>query len=412
MLVVQLVLAMALRPDRSITAVLEELVEIVGAPANWRGVLPKPSSITAARDRLGWEPLRHAFFEHASGLDGGARWLQDLRVAALDATTFRTPDSPENEAAFGRPGGRKPAGYPMIRCLCLVDVFDHTVLAATFGPYKGPGSGELSLAKNHLLDRLPQNTVILMDRGFCSYDWLRTLAAREIPFVVRLKTGKNTVKPITREVLSGRNDRLVEFPVPNSYSPKAGAEPISLRRIKWTVPKQRMKRKSKRKRRAKKQTLPLAQRNTPKTRHVELLTNLVDHEAFPWWETAQLYLRRWEVEFAFREIKSTLTNRKVEFRSKRPRRVLQEAYALLLAYNMLRQRMAEAAHRRKLVPTDLSFTDCLHAIRRAYVRGSPVSPMLTQLSGYVLPKRDRRWYPRAVKARSKSYPTKQVASAA
>jgi len=302
----------------------------------------------------------------------------------------------------------------MIRCLGLVDVFDHSVRAATFGPYKGAGSGELSLAKDHLLDQIPEKTLILMDRGFCAYSWLQTLDTRKIPFVVRLKTGKNTVTPITQETLTRRKDWLVDFPVPNSYRPQSGAESIALRRIKWIAPKQRSKRKRKRKRKqnGKAKRAEKTARPRRRSRHVELLTNLTDHEAFPREEIAKLYLSRWQVEFAFREIKSTLTNRKVEFRSKRPERVLQEAYALLLAYNLLRQRMAEATKRTKHVPINLSFTDCLHAIRHAYVTGRPLSRLLPRLASYVLPKRERRWYPRAVKARATRFPTKSVATAA
>lgn len=412
-LVLQLVVAMAFRPDRSIPAVLEELVEIVGRPATWHGKPPEPSSITAARDRLGWETLRELYRSHVEATEavfGQHRW-RGLRVAGLDGTTLHAPDTPLNEAAFTRPGGRQPAGFPTLRLLALVDVFSHQVRAASFGPYKGPGSGELSLAKQYLVDQLPAETLLLMDRGFQSYGWLRMLQEREIPFVVRLKTGKNTVKPKLRESLERGCDRLIDFPVPKSFRPRAGAEELPLRWIKCTLPKQRSKRKKKKKGKRGKLRTDTRRRGRKRSRHIYLLTNLVDPEAFPWKEIASLYLSRWEVEFAFREIKSSLTNRKVEFRSKKPERVLQEAYALLLAYNSIRLRMAEAV-KGKRDPTELSFTDCMHAIRRAYCTGEAVPLLLPKLARLRIPKRERRWYPRVVKMRASPYPTKSAANAA
>lgn len=429
-LVLQLVLAMAVRPDHSIPSVLEELVEVVGEPRTWRGTLPQPSSITAARDRLGWKPVRALFrahAEHSNQVFGDRRWRK-LRVAALDGTTLRAPDTPENEAAFRRPAGRNgPAGFPVVRCLALVDVFNHQVRAATFGPYKGQGTGEISLAKTFLLEQTPAETVVLMDRGFCGYEWLHALVKRDIPFVVRLKTGKNTLTPIKREALHGTDDWLVDFPVPNSLRPKADAEALPLRRIKWKIPKRRSERQQPKKPRAKRvgvrrakgkkakkraRRTKVAKRPKLKPRSVLLLTNLVDAQAYPFDEIAKLYLRRWEVEFAFRELKNTLTNRKVEFRSKRPRRILQEAYALLLAYNAVRLRIAQAAGASNRDPIDLSFARCLQAIRRAYCTGADLPGLLKKLTGYVLVRRERRNYPRAVKCRSTRYPTKPSANAA
>ncbi|MGB0686004.1 MAG: transposase domain-containing protein [Planctomycetota bacterium] len=104
-LVLQLTVALALRPQHGIPSVLAELTDVIGEPANWHGIAPQPSSITAARDRLGWPALRALFREHAESVEeasGDFRW-RGLRVAALDGTTFRAPDSPANAAAFGRP---------------------------------------------------------------------------------------------------------------------------------------------------------------------------------------------------------------------------------------------------------------------------------------------------------------------
>lgn len=423
-LTIQLVIAMAFRPDLSIPCVLEELVELVGVPPNWKGGATPPSStITKGRDRLGWEPVRSLFRHHVEfmekeGMERACTW-RGFRVAALDGTTLRTPDTPQNEAAFGRPAGRfGPGGFPMLRGLALVDVFDHHVRAAVYGPYLGKGTGELSLARNYLLEQIPPNTLILEDRGFCAYEWLRDLREGGRHHVTRLKTGKNTVTPVKKETLTTGRDWLVEFPVPNSLRPRAGEQPLRLRMIKWSLPKRRSKRLKKpgvrkaRQKKARARAKRCVSKKKAPPRHLYLLTSLTDSRAFPWKEIAQLYLLRWEVEFAFREIKATLTNRKVEFRSKKPRRVLQEAYALLLAYNATRMRMTQAAEAKGLEPRRLSFKRCLVAVRRAYLTGSDLLRLLRTLALYVLEDRPPRSYPRAVKCRSTRFPTKPNATAA
>tara|TARA_R110002096_G_scaffold24626_1_gene77477 strand:- start:45 stop:1421 length:1377 start_codon:yes stop_codon:yes gene_type:complete len=416
-LVLQLVVAMALRPDRSIPAVLEELVGVVGEPLTWRGAFPQPSSITSARDRLGWKPVKRLFEAHSELTDEvfGAPCWKGLRVGAVDGTTMRTPDSAANQV-FGRPGGRNGAsGFPAVRLLALVDVDSHQVRAAAVGPSRGVGSGELSVAHKALLDVIPPDTVLLFDRGFCSFAWLRALDDREVPFVVRAKTGKNAMKPVIRETLQRKADWQAEFPIPQRFPDRKNQAPIPLRLLKWTPPKKRSKR-TKGSRKRPKSTCRKAKREAggkkKGKRQVVLLTNLTDPCAYSYEEIVGLYLKRWEVEFAFREIKTTLTNRKVEFRSKLPERVLQEAYALLLAYNLVRARITQASSLGGLSPTRLSFKDCLLATRGAYVTGRALQVLLKQLQRYLLPKREPRNYPRAVKCRATRYPTKPNANAA
>jgi len=99
-------------------------------------------------------------------------------------------------------------------------------------------------------------------------------------------------------------------------------------------------------------------------------TSLLDTNAFSAVDLVRLYAQRWEEELTFDEIKThqaalTTVNRPMMFRSQTTRRVLQKAWSFLIAYNLVRTLMAEAAATRNLASVHLSFVDALERIRQA-----------------------------------------------
>ena len=128
---------------------------------------------------------------------------------------------------------------------------------------------------------------------------------------------------------------------------------------------------------------------------VEFLTNL-DPDRFPYESLRDLYLRRWEVEFAFRELKVDLMKKRM-VRSKTPTRVLQEVYGLLIAYNSIRYRMAQAAKLVRVAPRELSFAQATTLMQFASLNGVPSRVANKILSTRRIHKRPPRSYPRSVK---------------
>ena len=85
-----------------------------------------------------------------------------------------------------------------------------------------------------------------------------------------------------------------------------------------------------------------------RTREFVVVTSLLDPEAFPREELAGLYRARWHAELDIRSIKQTM---KMDvLRCKTPEMVRKEFWAHLLAYNLIRGVMAEAARRHGLAP--------------------------------------------------------------
>ena len=74
-----------------------------------------------------------------------------------------------------------------------------------------------------------------------------------------------------------------------------------------------------------------------------LVTTMVDAERYSKEELADLFLKRWHIELDFRSIKCTL---KMEIlRCQSPEMVEKEIWMHLLAYNLIRGVMADAARR-------------------------------------------------------------------
>ena len=87
---------------------------------------PDDSAFPKARARLGVRPMRELFDEVSAGLapEGlpGVRHKR-WRLMGIDGSVFDVPDSPENEAVFGRLGNqRSPYAFPQLRVLALCEL--------------------------------------------------------------------------------------------------------------------------------------------------------------------------------------------------------------------------------------------------------------------------------------------------
>ena len=141
-----------------------------------------------------------------------------------------------------------------------------------------------------------------------------------------------------------------------------------------------------------------------------LITTLTDARATPKPALAELYAMRWHVELDLRAIKTVMQMDCL--RCKTPMMVEKEIAAHLLAYNLVRAVMAQAACLNNLLPRQLSFKTALqllNAFEMTLRHGSPqrlavrCAQLLTGLGRRRLPHRPHRVEPRAVKRRPKQH---------
>jgi hypothetical protein len=147
-----------------------------------------------------------------------------------------------------------------------------------------------------------------------------------------------------------------------------------------------------------------------RTESFHVATTLTDAEQYTKDDIADLYRKRWLVELDIRSIKVSLGMDIL--RCKTPEMVRKEIWTCLLAYNLIRKTMLQAAHAAGVSPRELSFANALTTIAASFVN-LPVADdttaerlieaQLITLTEQIVGKRPDRYEPRAVKRRPKPH---------
>ena len=138
------------------------------------------------------------------------------------------------------------------------------------------------------------------------------------------------------------------------------------------------------------------------------MTTLLSPRRYSKEEIAQLYRQRWNAELDLRSIKSTL---KMDvLRTETPEMVRKEVWVHLLAYNLIRLKMAQAAASTGLTPRAISFKGTVQAVAAFTSQGlaggedaSCEAVLLATIAYHQVGNRPNRYEPRAIKRRPKPH---------
>jgi len=347
-----------------------------------------PSAVVQARQRLGAEVVERIFDQtqqlwHEST---PSPTFCGLKLLGVDGVVWRTPDTEENEVAFGKlHNDKRESAYPQIRMVCQMELTSHLLTASAFDKV---ATNEMSLAAD-LIPSTPDHSLTLFDKGFYSLGLLNQwrTTGEERHWLVPLKKGTQF------EVIRKYSDR--DQLILLKTTPQA--------RKKWSnLPTTMEARLVKR---------------TINGKVYSILTSMTDPLRYPVADIADLYSHRWEIELGFREMKQYMLKNQLTLRSKKPQMIEQELWGVLLAYNLIRFQMAKMAHSLKdVMPYQLSFSRASAYIIQELTMLPFVSPgkvpsvinsLLDMAEAFVLPERRERSYPRMVKTRPKRYPEKR-----
>ncbi|HWQ90260.1 MAG TPA: IS4 family transposase [Clostridia bacterium] len=377
-------------PCRSAVRKVMAWFSLHGLPA----VKEDTSPYCKGRGRLDRDTLKQGLEGSARAADQRAplKWrFHDREVLVADGTTSAAPDTRKNQRAFPQSALQKPGcGFPMVRWVGLFSLATGALVDVAIG---NKHKAELTLLRR-IWDRLKKGMIFLADRGFCDYVTLAGLFLRGVDSVLRLNGSRDY--DFRKGKRLGAGDRLVVWQKPSRRTRTATKklwrrlpDQITLRLICWPV------------------TIPGF-----RTRKVVLVTTLLDPVAYPAAELAGLYLRRWRVELFLRDIKTTLGIDTLT--CKTPKMLYRELMMHLIAYNMIRCLMVEAASISGVNLEKISFkgaVDTLHhfslalAIARSHKqRIELVVEMLRAMAQDRLPTRPNRIEPRCCKRRRKAYP--------
>lgn len=319
-------------------------------------------------------------------------WLwKGKHVYLVDGTTASMPDTVLNQAEFPQPSTQaEGVGFPLVRLVVLVSLATAMVKDLALGPYSGKETGETALLRE-IWDRLVAGDILLADRYYCSYFMIAMLVARKIDVVVRLHQRRSC--DFRRGQRLGHGDHVVTWlkPPKPEWMDQATYEqmPATLQVRELAVK---------------------VEQPGFRTESLIVVTTLTNATRYTHEDVAELYHQRWLVELDIRVIKVTMGMDILRCMS--PFMVRREIWTCLLAYNLIRQTMLEAALRAERSPRELSFTGALQKIAAAWAvlascdattASSIIDVMLRDIGKDLIGKRPNRVEPRAVKRRPKPH---------
>ena len=298
----------------------------------------------------------------------------------VDGTTVSMPDTAENQARFPQHGQQEPGiGFPLARLVGVIALSNGAVLDAAIGPYQGKGTGEHGLFRG-LKECFVEGDVMLADGYYCSYFLIADMLRRAVDVLFEQHGARTT--DFRRGERLGARDHLVWWSKP--------ARPA------WMSVEE--------------------YRDYPdeiKVREVQvgkkvLVSTFLSPRKTPKAELGKLYWQRWNVELDLRNIKTTLGMEVLS--CKTPQMCEKEFWAYLLAYNLIRLLMAEAALQADVLPRQLSFKHTLQIwvawSQRQFLSAADedTATLLVLIAQIRVADRPGRIEPRAVKRRPKPYP--------
>jgi hypothetical protein len=327
-----------------------------------------------------------------NNVDPQWRW-KGRRVYTFDGTVVSMPDTPENQAAYPQPDTQHPGlGFPLARLAAVFSLSCGAVLDLGFARYAGKGQGELSLLRRLWNIFLPGD-ILLTDRLMCSWREMAMLQERGVDYVTRLNRRNADFR---RGKRLGKDDHIVQWSKPpkprsidrNTY--KSLPEFLTVREIRARVEQAGFR-----------------------TETIIVVTTLLEAEEITANDLAELYRARWNAELDLRSLKRTM--QMDILRCKTPELVRKEIWTHILAYNLIRTIIAQAATKHRIDPRSISFKGAIQTLeafqpviaiqgqRDAVCRMGLYQQLLDAIAAHRVADRPDRFEPRLRKRRPKHY---------
>ena len=352
----------------------------------------KTGAYCIARDKLDEQAMQRLLRHTGQAVEEQAPdkwfWLGH-RVITADGTTVTMADTAENQAEYPQQRAQAPGcGFPIMRMVVFFALATGTVLEIATGKYRGKLTHEVSLFRE--IDAcLEENDVFLADRAYAGWFDMARLMARGAHVVVRKHQLRKSDFRTGRRL--GHDDHVIRLQKPQRPTWMEQEEYddypefIEIREVRIRV-----------------------QQKGFRTREIIVHTSLLDDVEYSQEDIAALFRRRWQAELHLRSLKTVMQME--HLRCKKPHRVRNEVRAHMIAYNLIRQVMSEAASHAGVQPWQTSFKATMTTLVEALpVLGMIRDPadlccvLLACCQQHRVGDRADRYEPRVVKRRPKPY---------
>jgi hypothetical protein len=357
---------------------------------------PETGAYCQARQRLPEAFFAEVARQTGRGLDGDAdpQWLwKRRRVFVYDGSSVSMPDTPENQTEYPQPVVQKPGlGFPLARIAAVFSLACGAVLDLGICRYAGKGQSELGMLRTLWGLFLPGD-VLLADRLMCAWTEMVMLKGRGVDSVTRLSKRRADFRRGRR---LGKGDHIVKWPKPT--------KPRSIDRETYD---------------ALPEFLTIREVRVPaglpgfRVQTIIVATTLLDAEEITRDDLGQLYRARWNAELDLRSLKQTM--QMDVLRCKTPELVRKEIWTHILAYNLIRTVIAQAASKHGIDPRSISFKGALQTLEAfqpvlalrgqsdSAFRMSIYQQLLDAIAIHRVADRPDRYEPRLRKRRPKHY---------
>jgi len=309
------------------------------------------------------------------------RW-NGRRVRLVDGTTVTLPDTPDNQAVYPQQRSQKEGlGFPICRVVGLTCLSSGTLLNAAVGRFQGKGSDEQTLLRS-IQETLDSGDILIGDAFFPTFFFIAAMQSQGVDILMEQMGARKRITDFRRGKRLGQRDHLIAIKKPkikpdwiSEAAFQSAPETIRIRELK-TGGKIMV-------------TTMLCAKKTPKA------------------ELKKLYKQRWSVELDIRHIKETMGMNILS--CKTPAMALKEIWVYLLAYNLIRLLMVQAAFTTDISPREISFKHSLQlwliwSQKADAVDDEQLYALFALMAQQRVGNRPGRIEPRAVKRRPKPYP--------
>jgi hypothetical protein len=368
-----------------------------------QGLEPPSSETTAyckARVRLDEKFImavhQHVICEMERAVSS-ADLYRGLTVKSIDGSSVQLMDTAENQEVYPQPAGQKPGcGFPVMK---TAGVLNHA-----HGCWESWLTAPLSesdfVTMRRMMSHFGPGTLLMADRGFCSYETIVRLRDNGCHSLMRLHHMREKNFTLRKGRRLGNNERLVTWVKPARKPDTTDLSDEEWERLPATMEMRLI-------------AFWYEDREGAKKRMV-LATTLLDHTTYDWMELGELYATRWDIELRLRDVKTTLGMEALNVKT--PAMAGKSLAMALLGFNLVKAISRRSVRHEPGKWKLISFKGALDAIKSsgllfgAAVMKSKktlermIGKMLSLVGTKQLDERPGRWEPRMQKKRPKPFP--------